>query len=703
MFHVVAAFIFGPPQRNSLAHLSMAASDTVEIDERAAKRVKRSEAPPRLTESEAGLLEYVHAGWRPVHAIIKERYADFLVHEIDTDGHVVNITSLDPPPKPSVVESVPEQLATWDDLVPYFGERVAQLQAMAQGASEETPTFIVSCALPDKADRTRVHQLIRTLASSLLSEATTLEDGTAAIRVERAAAVAGAAASRGGRGGAHGGGRGGRDRRRDDPTSEAVSAPPYIHFVLQKTNRDSQEAMHWLARFLKLDSRGRASSTHMLSVAGTKDKRAVTVQRVALQRGRRTLYDVWSMVNHIGHPISSSSAQRRTLDHALTTRAERGLRIAHLQYASQPLQLGDLQGNQFTIVLRNVHWADQEALGTEAASLRTTLAEHVAEIERDGFLNYFGMQRFGTGTIATHQIGIAVLRGDFHQALHLILASGQTEAASSAETESQEAEAEAEAPPSVRATRAALAAVEAQQYEEAYRLFPKTCVAERAVLEKMKAPHWSPTDPLGAFQNIPRTLRLMYVHAYQSYLWNRMVSERVRRFGATQPVVGDLVDVGGGQVRMLTDDDDLHTYTMTDVMMPMPGMDVTLPESGWLTDLYHELLEQDGLTPLSLVSSRQPEYRLKGTYRRMVHKPKDLRCEVLSYTDVTAPLCATDEERLLPGFEPIHTEEDEAPFLALKLVFQLPSSAYATMLLRELLRTDTSAHVHKALTKQASQ
>ena len=33
----------------------------------------------------------------------------------------------------------------------------------------------------------------------------------------------------------------------------------------------------------------------------------------------------------------------------------------------------------------------------------------------------------------------------------------------------------------------------------------------------------------------------MYVHAYQSYVWNVMVSERVREFGADAPVVGDLV------------------------------------------------------------------------------------------------------------------------------------------------------------------
>lgn len=39
---------------------------------------------------------------------------------------------------------------------------------------------------------------------------------------------------------------------------------------------------------------------------------------------------------------------------------------------------------------------------------------------------------------------------------------------------------------------------------------------------------------------------MLYPHSFQSYVWNLMASERVRRYGADKPVVGDLVLLSKG-------------------------------------------------------------------------------------------------------------------------------------------------------------
>lgn len=113
--------------------------------------------------------------------------------------------------------------------------------------------------------------------------------------------------------------------------------PPYIHFTLQKTNRDTQDALGHLSRLLHVNIKD-------LSVAGTKDKRGVTVQRVSLDRHNKTVEDVWKAFNNLG--------PRRSIEEVMSQRGERGIRAADFNYRKSSLELGMLKGNAFIITLR---------------------------------------------------------------------------------------------------------------------------------------------------------------------------------------------------------------------------------------------------------------------------------------------------------------------------------------------------------------
>ena len=74
--------------------------------------------------------------------------------------------------------------------------------------------------------------------------------------------------------------------------------------------------------------------------------------------------------------------------------------------------------------------------------------------------------------------------------------------------------------------------------------------------------------------------------------------------------------------------------------------------------------------------------------------PPPPQYEVIRYADPDVELAATDlmalEGRQLPRPEP-------GRYLALRLAFSLPSSCYATMLIRELTKQPTSTEHHKSM------
>ena len=93
-----------------------------------------------------------------------------------------------------------------------------------------------------------------------------------------------------------------------------------------------------------------------------------------------------------------------------------------------------------------------------------------------------GMQRFGTACIPTHTIGLALLKGDWHRAVSLILRKRPGEH------------------PDVVAARDAWLVDE--DLEKALELMPRRVVAERCILESYKNQNGDTRNAMGALSTV---------------------------------------------------------------------------------------------------------------------------------------------------------------------------------------------------------
>ncbi len=87
-------------------------------------------------------------------------------------------------------------------------------------------------------------------------------------------------------------------------------------------------------------------------------------------------------------------------------------------------------------------------------------------------------------------------------------------------------------------------------------------------------------------------MRLMYLHAYQSFIWNSVVSKRIELFGL-QPCIGDLVQARKSRQQKVTDkkeanendsvsyvtEENIHSFSIEDVVLPLPGHSVLYPKN----------------------------------------------------------------------------------------------------------------------------
>ena len=365
-------------------------------------------------------------------------------------------------------------------------------------SSNEVDDVIITDPISEKSVRTQVHQLLKKCFDSSKIVSDTFHDS---IRISCAKSKKQKLDS--------------RNYLEGKNMRKKKSLTPFLKFVLEKRNMDTMDAVQFIARRLHV-------SPKMISYAGTKDRRAVTRQWLVI--GPWILPEKVAGINKL---------------------AVGKIAVSGIVPCTAPLRFGDHGGNHFTLILRNIK-GKREQIDAAMKSLC-----------KNGFINYFGLQRFGTTSIGTHQIGISLLKGDWQEAIRLILRPREDETDLSARSARKEWEETGDA-------AAALA------------MFPHKCTSERQILQHFVKVGGN-TDLLGAIQSISREMRLMYLHSVQSLLWNHLVSQIV-----LQQRHGDAVN-------------------MLETQIPIPGH--TNMEDLSVLDMYRETMDKFGIEPCQFRSS----------------------------------------------------------------------------------------------------
>jgi len=225
-------------------------------------------------------------------------------------------------------------------------------------------------------------------------------------------------------------------------------------------------------------------SRKRIHFAGTKDKRAVSTQLFSF-------YDI---------PLEK--IQQLSI---------KDVTISDIYLSSEKLFLGNLKGNHFNICIRNV---SSEKTEQKLKDIITPLQDI------GGFPNFFGIQRFGIIRPITHLVGKKIVQDDFEGAVmtYLIFLDEHED---------------------TQAYQKRLMLKETNDFKEAFHSFPSYLNYEKAMLNYLQV---HPDDFVGALKELPKNLITMFVYAYQSYLFNKMLSQRIKKdLPFDHAVIGDTV------------------------------------------------------------------------------------------------------------------------------------------------------------------
>jgi tRNA pseudouridine13 synthase len=263
--------------------------------------------------------------------------------------------------------------------------------------------------------------------------------------------------------------------------------------------------------------------------------------------------------------------------------------------------VGNLAANRFEITARRIELPQDD------------IEEYLTETNNElsgKFPNYFGRQRFGSSRPITHQVGRHLLRGEYEKAVWTYIAKPY-------ESEYN----------SIKKIRERL--WETREVEDAAEKFPEKYRYEKSLLYHLTK---NEGDYKGAIKRLPEGLQNLFIHSYQSWVFNNVLS--------------DLIDNG---------------WFDEEREIPLVGYKTDLKDEE-PEQMIQETLEKEKVSQEDFRMQEMPDLRAEGTYRR-------------AYADYRK----FNVERVVE--DDLHMSANMA-----KVRFDLPKGAYATVLLREFMK-----------------
>ena len=401
------------------------------------------------------------------------------------------------------------------------------------------------------------------------------------------------------------------------PEKQVLGATPsiqrYLLCVLVKRNWDTFIALRNIRNQLGLRQ-------GQIQIAGIKDAKAVTAQHITVENC--SMEDV-------------TKVNVKDID------------FRPVGYFHEKLSPYYLLGNQFAIRVK--------AIKRAVSTVEKRIAKITQAVDSTGGVpNFFGHQRFGTTRPITHLVGKAIIEGNFEEAAMLFLAKPSIYEH-----------------PASRSARIELQAT--GNFKQALQNFPRQLRFERMMLSHLVE---KPDDFVGSFTRLPAKLQAIFVQAYQSYLFNRFLSERIKSgFSLDKAEAGDYVvnteRTGLPMINMaklvkaeaVAEANEQIRNGKMRLALPLVGIRQK-PSQGAMGRIEREILEEEAIKTENFRINEITKISGKGGLRTVLTPIQSFTCHGVSACDSGQKASQAD------------------------LRFMLMRGSYATVLLREIMKPE---------------